>query len=82
MTVEEWKRKNPPIRRKRTTNADRFRSMSDEELSKYFTTHAFLCPDLEENKMVCKGANFMANDEMCKQCWLNWLRQDSQMDIY
>lgn len=64
------------------THADKFRSMSDEELAEYFPTHASLCPDLEENKMVCKGANFMADDEMCRQCWLNWLKQDAQMDIY
>jgi hypothetical protein len=34
MTVEEWKRKNPPIQRKPVTNADRIRAMSDEELAK------------------------------------------------
>ena len=58
------------------TNADRIRAISDEELAEYFPTHASLCPDLEENKMMCKGANFMANDEMCHQCWLNWLKQE------
>ena len=36
MTVEEWKRKNPPIRRKPITNADRIRAMSDEEIEKWF----------------------------------------------
>ena len=36
MTVEEWKRKNPPIQRKPTTNVDRIRSMTDEELVKFF----------------------------------------------
>lgn len=82
MTVEEWKRKNPPIQKKPITNGDLFRHMSDEELAEYFPTHASLCPDLEENKMVCKGANFMANDKMCRQCWLNWLKQDAQMDVY
>jgi len=35
MTVEEWKRKNPPIRRKPITNADRIRAMSDEELADF-----------------------------------------------
>ena len=33
MTVEEWKQENPPIRRKPITNADRIRSMTDEELA-------------------------------------------------
>ena len=59
------------------TNADRIRAMSDEELAEYFPTHASLCPDLEENKTVCKGANFMANDKMCRKCWLDWLRQEA-----
>jgi len=63
---------------KPTTNGDRIRSMSDEELAEYFPTHASLCPDLEENKQVCKGANFMANDEMCRQCWLGWLKQKGE----
>lgn len=58
------------------THADKFRSMNDEELAEYFSTHASLCPDLEEDKTVCKGANFMADDKMCRQCWLNWLKQE------
>lgn len=36
MTVEEWKRKNPPIQRKPITNADRIRAMTDEELEAEF----------------------------------------------
>lgn len=37
MTVEEWKRKNPPIQRKPQTKADQIRNMSDEELcNEYF----------------------------------------------
>ena len=35
MTVEKWKRKNPPIRRKPITNADRIRAMSNEELAEW-----------------------------------------------
>ena len=33
MTVEEWKRKNPPIQRRPQTNADKIRAMTDEELA-------------------------------------------------
>lgn len=37
MTVEEWKRKNPPIQREPQTKADQIRNMSDEELcNEYF----------------------------------------------
>lgn len=45
MTVEEWKRKNPPIRRKPITNADRIRAMTDEELAKWI---AFSFEEFEE----------------------------------
>lgn len=41
MTVEEWKRKNPPIQRKRSTNGDRLRAMSDEELALFLSDHEF-----------------------------------------
>ena len=59
------------------TNGDRIRSMSDEEMAEYFPSYATSCPDLKENEMVCKGANFMANDKMCRQCWLGWLKQEA-----
>lgn len=35
MTVEEWKKKNPPIRRKPQTNYDRIVSKTPEELADY-----------------------------------------------
>ena len=59
-------------------NADRIRSMSDEEMADYFRNHASMCPDLEENETVCKGANFTANDEMCQKCWLDWLKSEAE----
>jgi len=61
-------------------NGDAIRSMSDEELAEYFPSYATLCPDLKENEQVCKGANFMANDKMCRKCWLDWLRQEARDD--
>lgn len=42
MTVEEWKRKNPPIKRKPLTNADHIRAMTNDEL-------AHLLHDAEEH---------------------------------
>ena len=42
MTVEEWKRKNPPIQRKPISNADRIRSMSDEELAEFIWDYNFM----------------------------------------
>ena len=40
MTVEEWKRKNPPIQRKPITNADSIRMMNDEELASFLYWNA------------------------------------------
>ena len=62
------------------THADELRAMSDEELAEYLRTHASLCPDAEEDREVCKGANFIANDTMCRKCWLDWLRQEADND--
>lgn len=44
------------------TNADRIRSMSDEELAEVVST---TCPT--------KGCPLTAWD--CTECWLNWLKQ-------
>ena len=59
---------------------DKIRSMSIEEMVGYFRNHVSMCPDLEENETVCKGANFTANDKMCQKCWLGWLRQEADHD--
>lgn len=36
MLVEEWKRKNPPIKRKPITNADRVRTMDIDHLIEWY----------------------------------------------
>ena len=69
MTVEEWKRKNPPILRKPKTNADRIRAMSDEELADMF----------EESQL--KTVKAYGNDHLLlkgelKKYWLDWLKQE------
>ena len=54
------------------TNADRIRSMSDEELAKWFALDNGLksCP---------KGARWPKSCECgCGNCWLDWLRQDAE----
>jgi len=63
MTVEEWKRKNPPIQRKPQTNADRVRSMTDEELANKMSA-------LESFALTCGGG-------WPPEKWLDWLRQKS-----
>lgn len=50
-----------------TTNADRIRSMTDEELAGW---------------LLSQGCNAHSNDEWCKKhrncqaCWLEWLKQE------
>jgi hypothetical protein len=50
-----------------TTNADRIRAMSDEELAEWVT-----CPQYYGNKMVC--------DTSCVACCLEWLKQPAKED--
>lgn len=51
------------------TNADRIRSMTDEELAEWLAKH-------NERSAVCP--NFGAHDcqASCRKCWLDWLKQE------
>jgi hypothetical protein len=60
MTVEEWKRKNPPIQRKPITNYDRLTAMSVEELA---------------GELLDLFAAFYAV-EWSKEVLLDWLKQE------
>lgn len=69
MTVEEWKRKNPPILRKPQTNADKIRAMNDEELADWMAinTDCFFCK--VKNKNICS-----LDDGTCAEEWRSWLK--------
>lgn len=56
-THDDWKK----------TNADRIRSMTDEELAKLLDNARVSCGG------VMGGRNCMAD---CRKCWLDWLRQE------
>ena len=72
MTVEEWKQKNPPIRRKLITNADKIRAMTDEELAKYLYRMVHDCM-----MGVFPGWHFTPEkEEELIQSWLNWLQEE------
>lgn len=53
------------------TNADRIRSMTDEELAKLLDNAIVSCGG------VMGGRNCMAD---CRKCWLDWLRQEVDDD--
>jgi hypothetical protein len=52
------------------TNADRIRSMTDEDLAEWLAKH-------NERSAVCP--NFGAHDcqASCRKCWLDWLKQEA-----
>lgn len=79
MTVEEWKRKNPPIRRKSITNADRIRAMTDEELAEFLTTVAQnsankLCESLKTVDVDLSNCDF----GILYKTHLDWLKQEEK----
>ena len=53
------------------TNADRIRRMTDEELAEFFGTES-ICDNIDSSK--CK------NDKDCKECQLEWLKQEAVQD--
>ena len=63
--VEECDYKDCYERTEPITNADRIRSMSDEELAK-FVDGKLVCPPARECSQVCGD---------CAACWLQWLQQ-------
>lgn len=62
---------------KPTTNADRIRAMTDEELAEYLAPCA--CPPIKFNKntgdIVCP-VNKEPSASDCKSCWLDWLKEE------
>lgn len=53
---------------KKQTNADRIRSMSDEELA-VFIDHVSGCPPRHEDCIESGD---------CEACWLDWLKQEAK----
>lgn len=69
MTVEEWKRKNPPIQRKPITNGDRIRAMADDDLAEWIAT------------AIAKHYDIQAVvPNMDSVLWLDWLKQEVDDD--
>ena len=57
------------------TNADRIRSMTDEELAEMMVYKD--CPTIEMSLLNCPE-KYCPDGEThdCRQCWLDWLRQE------
>lgn len=56
-------------KRKPKTNADRIRSMSDEELA-YYMMRTTKCPCEARASGCCRS------DITCQKAWLDWLREE------
>lgn len=73
MTVEEWKRKNPPIQRKPITNYDRIINKTPEELAD------FLYATWKQQDTFSKDVCERCPDTSCQpKCWLDWLKQEAE----
>lgn len=60
-----WEKRKLPI-----TNADRIRSMSDEELAKWLAA--------QSESAACPIFGAHGCQASCIQCWLDWLRQEAK----
>ena len=61
-----------------TTNADRIRAMSDEELVKLHYSGSAHC--IADDPTVCDRHDFIGNLTPCEQCYLKWLQQPAEED--
>lgn len=52
------------------TNADRIRSMTDEELAEFMKPWDSGCPRWKENPLPC------SDWDNCGECWLKWLKEE------
>lgn len=62
------------------TNADRIRSMTDEELAEFlikvYCESAKPCMEGNED---CKWEDYPTHDKGCKDCFKEWLQKDSEV---
>ena len=58
------------------TNADRIRSLSDEELARML---AIGCHETRECPTICDPIHpYDEVVESCEKCWLNWLKEEAK----
>lgn len=61
------------------TNADRIRSMTDEELAEFFAQQEYRKPVFDGWLPLCyhvMGPR-RCNENGCEKCWLDWLKQEA-----
>lgn len=65
------------------THADKFRSMSDEELADFYSNKLDVCPPEHDSskcidELYAHGEGPYPSDKQCIECWLNWLREEDE----
>lgn len=64
-----------PVKYKKKTNADRLRTMTDEEIAKAIVENASLCPDGKiYRETECDVLS-------CYDCWLEWLKRENNCEV-
>lgn len=59
-------------KKKRITNGDNFRAMTDDELAQY------ICKTQYRDGDFCPPTHNCELDKSCEKCWLDWLRQECE----
>ena len=59
-------------------NADKIRSMTDEELVELHYSSSAHC--IADDPTVCDRHDFIRNLTPCEQCYLKWLQQPAEED--
>ena len=69
---------NSPKNVGKMTNADRIRSMTDEELVNLHYSGSAHC--IADDPTVCDRHDFIGNLTPCEQCYLKWLQMPAEED--
>ena len=71
-----------PCEGRKRSNADRIRTMTDEELATWGATKIPCCPPGADLKELCfpKYHDCGGNPDLAMRCWLTWLKQEAQDD--
>ena len=63
-----------------TTNADRIRSMTDEELAEWLAKQKYKKPTFDGWLPLCNNVMGprMCHEDGCEKCWIDWLKQENE----
>lgn len=77
------KRGGEMLKGKRTTNADRIRSMTDEELAVWLAKHKYRRPTFDGWLPFCNTVMGprICHEDGCEKCWLDWLKSPVDEEV-